>query len=423
MKVSKVYLLSFALFGALSFDLSNALLFGAPPAADATEEIEESGDAEGEPAPPKPERIVILEPKKLVDPEVVAAETEKYLELGESFWDGGDIALAEQYFAAALGLPGRSPEKENVLWRMGQLYRDAGKYPNAIAILERLAEEYPNSRRLPLVFMELGGVYRKMGGMELAIAQYLESLNAMLNVSIDQVEKYRPLSRQVKLEIAKTHAELLDYEEAYRQYELLSRLELEPVELMRVRYRMCNLLYEMGDYHQAVPQLKDFLEAYEFSPHSPEMRYLLAKSYEQLNRKPDALREVVLILQRQSSPDTALEGDADYWKQRMGNELANEFYKQGDYRSALTIYQSLAKYNAEPVWRWPAIHQIGLCFERLGLPEKAIMAYEEILNLEDGALESLSPGLESMREMAKWRLEHLKWEDDLGARLAVLGAR
>lgn len=299
-------------------------------------------------------------------------------------------------------------------------------HPKAAATFERLVEEFPNSRRAPTIYMELGHLYREMGGLEIAISKYYMVLNSSLNASVDQVEKFRTLSLKAKLEIAKTHMDLLDFDEAFRQYDLLSRLELEPIERRSVQYRVCHLLYNMGNYQQAASKLKQFLEDYAVSPHSPEIRYLLAKSYEKLNRKPDALREVVLILQRQSSPDTALDDDADYWKQRMGNELANEFYQQGDYRSALTIYQSLAKYNATPAWRWPAIHQIGLCFERLGLPEKAVMAYQEILDPENGDLtdeKTLDPGMLSLREMAKWRLDHLNWEDDLVARLNVLGAR
>ena len=192
------------------------------------------------------------------------------------------------------------------------------------------------------------------------------------------------MSLKAKLEIAETHSELLEYEESYRHYELLSKLDLKPIERMRVDYRMCHLLYQLGRYQQAVPRLKQFLDHYRMSAHSPEIRYLLAKSYEKLHRKPEwALKEVVQILQRPSSPDTALDGEADYWRQRTGNELANEFYEKRDYRSALTIYQSLAKYNPAPEWRWPAIHQIGLCFERLsGLPDKAILAYQEILDPE-----------------------------------------
>ena len=51
------------------------------------------------------------------------------------------------------------------------------------------------------------------------------------------------------------------------------------------------------------------------------------------------------------------------------------------------------------------------------------MAYQEILTPEEGEETdvSLSPGLKTLREMAKWRLEHLNWEGDLVARLKVLG--
>jgi tetratricopeptide (TPR) repeat protein len=106
----------------------------------------------------------------------------------------------------------------------------------------------------------------------------------------------------------------------------------------------------------------------------------------------------------------------------MGNELANEFYKKGDFRSALAIYQSLAKYSEAPEWRWPAVHQIGLCFEHLGLPERAIMAYQEILEPNGAPADEtlLSDRMKSLHEMAKWRLEHLQWEDDLVARLNIL---
>lgn len=398
-----------------------ALTGGSLSAADEAEpplEEEAKGDKN------KDDRILIIEPKKSIDPAVAAREIRKYSELGSSLWKGGDYDMAEKYFAAALGVPIESPEKENVLFEMASLYKEDGMLPKAAAVLERLTEEFGESRRLPSVYMKLGHLYRAMGGLEIAISNYYMVLNSSLNISIDQVERARDLSLKAKLEIAETHSELLEYDESYRHYELLSKLDLKPIDRMRVDYRMCHLLYQLDRYQQAVPRLKQFLDHYRLSAHSPEIRYLLAKSYEKLNRKPEALKEVVQILQRQSSPDTALDGEADYWRQRTGNELANEFYEKRDYRSALTIYQSLAKYNPAPEWRWPAIHQIGLCFERLGLPDKAILAYQEILDPEglDISEESLSPSLQSLRQMAKWRLEHLNWEDDLLARLNVLGA-
>ncbi|MBN12767.1 MAG: hypothetical protein CMI17_07180 [Opitutaceae bacterium] len=382
-----------------------------------------SDDAELDGSEEKGDRVLILEPKRRIDPDEAGVDILNYLKLGRSLWESGDFVMAEKYFASALGIPIDVPEKEQVLFEMAELYRSENLLPKAAAIYERLRDEFKESRRLPSVFMELGDLYREMGGLQVAISNYYMVLNSSLSISIDQVEKARDLSLRAKLEIAETYAELLEYSESYRHYELLEKLELELADRMRVHYRMCNLLYELGRYQSAVNKLKKFLDTYKLSAHSPEIRYLLAKSYEKLNRKPEALREVVHILQRQSSPDTALEGTADYWRQKTGNELANEFYQKRDYRSALTIYQSLAKYNSSPEWRWPAIYQIGLCFERLGLPDKAIMAYQEILTPEEGkeSDESLSPRLETLREMAKWKLEHLNWEGDLVARLKVLG--
>ncbi|EDY82110.1 tetratricopeptide repeat domain protein [Verrucomicrobiia bacterium DG1235] len=372
-----------------------------------------------------PNRIVIVEPKKTLDPELASEQVMQYYEAAITEWKGGDVEFAERYFSAALGVPTEVPEKEMVLSKMGELYNKSGMFPKAAAIYERLATEFPDSRRLPEVYMAIGNIYRKMGAQELAISRYYMVLNSSLNVSFDQLEKYRQLSLDAKLAIAETHKEREEYQESYRLYQALFRLELRPVERLRVHYRMCYLLYELANYQQAVSQLKLFLDEYPESPHNPELRYLLAKSYERLNRKPEALREVVHILQDQTNPKVGYVEDVDYWKRRTGNELANEFYENGDFRSALTIYQALARYSPNPAWRWPAIHQIGLCFERLGLPEKAKLAYDEILDPESGQVADadLGENLKSLRQMAQWRLEHLNWEDDLIARLQLLKAQ
>lgn len=370
-------------------------------------------------------RIVIVEPKREIDPELASEQVMRYYEAAITEWKGGDMQFAERYFAAALGVPTEVPEKEVVLAKMAELYSGVGMFPKSAAILERLATEFSDSRRLPEVYMELGSIYRKMGAQELAISRYYKVLNSSLNVSFDQLERYRQISLNAKIAIAETHKERGEYQESYRLYQALFRVELKPVDRLRVHYRMCYLLYELSNYQQAVSQLKLFLDEYPESPHNPEIRYLLAKSFERLNRKPEALREVVAILQAQTDADPGYAGDYDYWKRRTGNELANEFYRNGDFRSALTIYQALARFSASPAWRWPAIHQIGLCFERLGLPEKAKLAYEEILEPAGEAVvvADLGENLRSLRQMAEWRLEHLNWEDDLVARLQLLKAQ
>lgn len=396
--------------------MGGALAYGADPQED------HAAKPEGEKAKERPTTIVLVQPSKPIDPEVAGEEVLKFLESAKAEWAGGDPEFAEKYFAAALGVPAKVPQKEVVLQTMAELYQTVGQLPKAAAVLERLAREYPDSRRLPYVYLELGFLYRKLGALELSIAKFYDVFNATIHASFDQLDKYKEIALQARLEIAETHALRQEYGEAERLYQAAFRGELKEADRKRIHYRICYLLFELGSFQQTVTQIKLFIDQYPQSPHTPEMRYLLAKSYDKLDRRPEALREVVEILQRQSSPDTANAETADYWKQRTGNELANEFYGSGDFRSALSIYQALVKYSADPQWRWPAIHQIGLCFERLGLPERAKLAYEEIVSPEGGSVpeEKLTASLRALRDIAQWRLEHLDWEDDLMARLQIL---
>lgn len=391
------------------------------PAEDAHAD-EGHGEAEGDAHLSETKEIIVVEDRKEIDPEVANEEVLSYLELAEIEWRGGDLAFAEKYFAAALGVNGKAPAKEIVLTRMGDLYNENGMMPKAAAIYERLIREYPSSRNVSDSYFKLGLIYRKMGALELAISKFFSVLSSSINITYDQIPKYKDLTLQARLEMARAHQQLGQNNEAYEMYQDLFRLELKPLERVRVHYEMCYLLFELQRYQVGISQMKLFLEGYPESYHQSEIRYLLAKSYEKLNRKPEALKEVVQILKKESSFDTAEVDVADYWKQRTGNELANEFYQKGDFRSALTIYQALARYSEDPEWRWPAIHQIGLCFERLGLPEKAKMAYLEIadsVEKQDPDTE-LSETLLSLSSMAQWRLEHLNWEDDLLARLNIL---
>ena len=95
--------------------------------------------------------------------------------------------MAEKYFAAA-----RSANRlagEGTLFEMANLFKEDGMLPKAAAVLERLTEEFGESRRLPSVYMELGASLPGDGGLEIAISNYYMVLNSSLNISIDQVER------------------------------------------------------------------------------------------------------------------------------------------------------------------------------------------------------------------------------------------
>jgi tetratricopeptide (TPR) repeat protein len=116
-----------------------------------------------------------------------------------------------------------------------------------------------------------------------------------------------------------------------------------------------------------------------------------------------------------------------YWQKKTGNQLANGFYQEGDFRSALTIYQALAKLGDDPDWQWPVIYQVGLCFERLLLPDRAAEAYRYILDQSTKAKAAgQTPGqdLTELTHMADWRSQHLAWQQGAQTQLNdLLGPR
>ena len=63
-------------------------------------------------------------------------------------------------------------------------------------------------------------------------------------------------------------------------------------------------------------------------------------------------------------------------------------------------------------WRWPALYQIALCYERLRQPDRAAAHYRDIL--EEGAAAEKTGTLPEgptgeIRDMARWRLDQIDW--------------
>jgi tetratricopeptide (TPR) repeat protein len=101
-----------------------------------------------------------------------------------------------------------------------------------------------------------------------------------------------------------------------------------------------------------------------------------------------------------------------YWQQRAGNEIANQLYLEGDYLNALDIYNSLAELNTAPAWQLPVWYQVGIIYERLQQPKKASEKYDAIVAREKALTASAeTPNLKTVIELAKWRKEHIQWQD------------
>jgi tetratricopeptide (TPR) repeat protein len=346
-------------------------------------------------------------------------------DVGTKLWMQGDRESAERTFADALSLNAPMAAKRELLLRMVQLYQNADDPLRAIAVMEKFLQTFPEDREHPQLLIRLGLLYRETGAFSAATARFYQVLNSTLRLAAENLEASRRVATKARLEIADTYMTQGLLEEAQKFYGLLQLLDLEPADRERVQFRGGQLQHARKLWQPAERELGAFLTSFPESSFAAEARYLRAKALKELGRKDEAVQEVIALLRGQDhATDPALARSVAYWKRRTGNELANTFYEQGDILGALAIYQALARASEEPSWRWPAVYQVGLCFERLHLPERAAEAYKVIVAPDPApaADVSLSDTLVSLQGMAQWRLDHLDWIEQFENKLQVLTA-
>lgn len=379
---------------------------------------------------------------------------EFFTKQGVEAWLRGDREGAEDAFARALNVNLPVEYKRDLIMKMADLYEQDEQLGKAIATLEKLNEVDPKNPDRPAILLKLGILYRKTGAYDLARKRMFQVLNSTLSVDPERFEENRWLSMKARFEIAETYAKEGRFEEARRYFSRLQRLDLSPEDLERVKYREAQLHYQLKQWREAADRLGEFIKEYPESSYAGEARYMRAKALEALELRDEAMQEVVALLAA-APGEPARAAELAHWQRRAANELANRFYEQGDFVGALTIYQALARASAAPSWRWPALYQIGLCFERLNLPQRAAEAYHLIVNPEPlesekaeepsqeepaeaagGAHgaggpavkaapepEPLDESLKALQQMAQWRLDHLEWIEDFENRLHVLTAK
>jgi tetratricopeptide (TPR) repeat protein len=122
------------------------------------------------------------------------------------------------------------------------------------------------------------------------------------------------------------------------------------------------------------------------------------------------LQQVLLCLQEQKNKTQDDPEIWAYWQQRVGNEIGNELYRQGDYVKALEVYISLAQLDSSPKWQVPVNYQMGMTYEKLLQPQKATDTYNQILARETEVGTNTTPGLKAVFDMARWRIGFIKWQ-------------
>ena len=342
------------------------------------------------------------------------------LRLGAKLSERGDYPTAEIAYWQILNNPDLVPaDEKNALLALAHMLRKQGDYTKAAAIYEKFHKLYSTDDRVPDALLELGRTLRDMGVYRLAISRFYSVINSTLKFPPRQFEHYQLLAKTAQFEIAQTHFDAGEYAEAGKFFSRVRLLDLAPVDRGRASFMEAYSQQLAGDLDRSVASLKTFLNTYPDDANMPEARYLLARTLRQLHRSDQALA-VTLDLLRDEHVRTASDPQRwSYWQRRTGNEVANEFFQNGDTFDALAIYRGLSTMSADPRWRLPVTYQIALCYERLRQTDDARTAYRAIVAAAapSPGRAAPSPDIAELAGMASWRLSHLDWRENADQQL------
>lgn len=352
-----------------------------------------------------------------------------------SDWDAAEIAFRQI-------LTNRSANADNLakaLIGLARVYRRQGSFTKAAAIYERFLKDYPAHELNPDALLELGRTHRALGANQLAIARFYSVINSTLKLSAEGFTHYQMLAKTAQFEIAETHFQQGNYTEANKFFSRLRLLDLAPADRARAHFKSAYALYLGKDLEAAVTTLHSYLEQWPQDENMPEARYLLSLSLRSLDRKQEALDATLELLRSQHASGEAKRWA--YWQRRTGNQLANDFFQNGDTHNALVIYQGLAALSPDSAWSLPIKYQIGLCYERMRMTDRALAAYQSIVDytqappaageppalpVEAAKTKPVVPAkpvnieLTELARMAAWRIGQLNWHEQTERQLTSI---
>jgi tetratricopeptide (TPR) repeat protein len=264
---------------------------------------------------------------------------------------------------------------------------------------------------MPEICLHQGQIFRAMGMNQLALAKFYSVMTTALAMKNEQMPYYKRLVLQAQVEIAETHYLIGKYAEAAEYYGRLLKQEAPELDGAQIQFRLVRSLEALNRHAEAATQAQDFLLHHADAPEEPEMRYHLAQALKGQGRNAEALEQVMIFLKEEREKTKDQPEVWTYWQQRVGNEIGNQLYQEGDYVKALEVYLTLVKLDPSPAWQLPVNYQVGITYEKLLQPANAMEAYRAITNAAPNLGTNASPGLKAVADMAQWRLNFLQFQD------------
>jgi tetratricopeptide (TPR) repeat protein len=321
-----------------------------------------------------------------------------------------DFKQAEKYFLLLLAEDVPDELQKTALFEMGVAVQAQNDLPRAQTIFTQYQQRWSGDTRQPEIALHQGQVFRGMGMNDLALSKFYSVMTASLAMKNEQLPFYKRLVLQAQVEIAETHYSIGKFKDAADYYSVLLKQEDPALDRAQIQFRLVRSLVAIKKFDEAASQAQDFLAHHATSPEQPEVRYHLAQALKGLGRNADAMQQVMIFLKEEREKTKDHPEVWTYWQQRVGNEIGNALYQEGDFVKAIEVYVTLSKLDPAPAWQVPVNYQIGITYEKLLQPDNAIAAYRVITNSAVTLGTNASPGLKAVVDMAKWRLDFLQWQ-------------
>ena len=367
------------------------------------------------PSKPSEEHIQVLADKTVtnrISKLSHAAKSTQYqlaLESARKLREGAELKRAESMLIQLLESGATDDIKRPALLELGMVMQEQKSFPKAQQLYSEYVRRFDKDPSVPEVLLRQAYLYREMGIPVLAQSKFYAVISTCLNLKLEEMEYYQRLVLRAQAEIAETHYLQGQYESALDYFNRLLRLEDVDLERANVLYKLAQCYSKLNRLDEAIATARLLLETFPKHFDAAETRFLLVDALKKLGKNKEAIEELDLLLSSQKAEGKTDPQQWHYWQQRAGNHIANQFYREGDYISALHIYSVLAAVDSTPEWQMPVWYQIGLVYENLRQPQKAAETYDKVVK-RLAEVKEPNPSLSAVAEMAAWRKKNIDWE-------------
>ncbi len=330
----------------------------------------------------------------------------------------GSYADAIKVYLNLLNISDVPPaEHKQALFGLAETYYRRGALAQSVSLLSQFLTIFPEDERRAEIQFQIGLLYREMQLYGEAVTAFYRVLNSIVVTGEVDLPKYLSLARRSQFEIARSHFYAEEWEQSLVILSRIELFELNPTDRESLLYYKAHANLRKGDREEGLKIVKNLLRTYPASPLVPEMLYTKAEILAEMQQEENAIATLMELLEVSGLPNDEGNEAWSYWRQRAGNKFANRYFENQDFLAALRLYQGIVVLDERASWQLSIIYQMALCFEKLGMYDRAVESLKFVSQSVEGLSEDeKKPAdlvLTQLNERTKWRLDMLQWRAGL----------